>query len=104
MEVQTSEMYFFPFVHSGYHKYVGHENASVVDTYWQTETGGHIITPLPGCTKVKPGSACQPFFGIVPVILDGETGEELEGEAEGFIAIKKPWPGIMRTVYGDHER
>jgi len=87
-----------------YHKYVGHENASVVDTYWQTETGGHIITPLPGCTKVKPGSACQPFFGIVPVILDGETGEELEGEAEGFIAIKKPWPGIMRTVYGDHER
>jgi len=87
-----------------YHKYVGHEKASVVDTYWQTETGGHIITPLPGCTKVKPGSACQPFFGIVPVILDGETGEELEGEAEGFIAIKKPWPGIMRTVYGDHER
>jgi len=87
-----------------YHKYVGHEKASIVDTYWQTETGGHIITPLPGCTPAKPGSACFPFFGIIPVILDAESGKELEGEAEGYIAIKKPWPGIMRTVYGDHQR
>jgi len=86
-----------------YHKYVGHEKAAIVDTYWQTETGGHILTPLPGCTPTKPGSACYPFFGIIPVILD-ESGKELEGVAEGYIAIKKPWPGIMRTVHGDHHR
>ena len=61
------------------------------------------MTPLPGCTPMKPGSACFPFFGVVPVILS-EEGKELSGEAEGYIAFKKPWPGIMRTVYGDHTR
>jgi len=86
-----------------YHKFVGSENCSIVDTYWQTETGGHVMTPLPGCTPTKPGSACFPFFGVVAVILD-ESGKELEGEAEGYIAFKQPWPGIMRTVYGDHDR
>ena len=86
-----------------YHKYVGGEKCSISDTYWQTETGGHVMTPLPGCTPTKPGSACFPFFGVLPVILD-ESGKELEGEAEGYIAFKKPWPGIMRTVYGNHER
>lgn len=86
-----------------YHKNVGNEKAAIVDTYWQTETGGHVITPLPGCTPAKPGSACFPFFGVHPVILD-EDGKELEGEAEGYIAFKKPWPGIMRTVYGNHTR
>ena len=65
--------------------------------------GGHVITPLPGCTPTKPGSACFPFFGVHAVILD-EDGKELEGEAEGYIAFKKPWPGIMRTVYGNHKR
>jgi acetyl-CoA synthetase len=63
-----------------------------------------VITPLPGCTPAKPGSACFPFFGVVPVILDADTGAELHGVCEGFIAFKQPWPGIMRTVYGDHER
>lgn len=86
-----------------YHKFVGGEKSSIVDTYWQTETGGHVITPLPGCTPTKPGSACFPFFGVHAVILD-EDGKELEGEAEGYIAFKKPWPGIMRTVYGNHKR
>ena len=87
-----------------YHKNVGSSKCSVVDTYWQTETGGHVMTPLPGCTPAKPGAACFPFFGVVPVILHPETGAELDGETEGLIAFKKPWPGIMRTVYGDHKR
>lgn len=69
----------------------------------QTETGGHVITPLPCCTPAKPGSASRPFFGVKPVILD-EAGKELEGVAEGYIAFKQPWPGIMRTVFGNHER
>ena len=63
-----------------------------------------MMTPLPGCTPAKPGSACFPFFGVVPAILDEDTGKEIEGEAEGYIAFRQPWPGIMRTVYGDHER
>ena len=70
---------------------------------FQTETGGHVVTPLPGCSPTKPGSACFPFFGVVPAILD-EAGVELRGEAEGYIVFKQPWPGIMRTVYGDHKR
>jgi len=86
-----------------YHKIVGAEQCSIADTYWQTETGGHIITPLPGATPTKPGSACFPFFGVVPEILD-EEGKVVEGEGEGYIVFKQPWPGIMRTVYGDHER
>ena len=68
-------------------------NESYVDIHFQTETGGHVITPLPGCTPAKPGSACFPFFGVVPVILDPESGKELEGACEGYIAFKQPWPG-----------
>jgi len=86
-----------------YHRVVGDSQCSISDTYWQTETGGHIITPLPGATPTKPGSACFPFFGVVPEILD-EEGKVIEGEGEGYIVFKQPWPGIMRTVYGDHER
>ena len=86
-----------------YYNQVGSGKCSIVDTYWQTETGGHVMTPLPGCTPAKPGAACFPFFGVVPVILN-DAGEELAGEAEGFIAFKQPWPGIMRTVFGDHDR
>ncbi|XP_071744557.1 acetyl-coenzyme A synthetase isoform X2 [Lepeophtheirus salmonis] len=86
-----------------YHKNVGGSQCSIVDTYWQTETGGHIMTPLPGCTPTKPGSACFPFFGVLPVILD-ESGKVLSGEAEGYIVFNKPWPGMMRSVYGNHDR
>jgi len=86
-----------------YHKVVGESQCSISDTYWQTETGGHIMTPLPGATPAKPGSACFPFFGVVPKILD-EEGKIIEGEGEGYIVFSQPWPGIMRTVYGDHQR
>merc|ERR1719219_1433896 len=86
-----------------YHKVVGGGRCSISDTYWQTETGGHILPPLPGATPAKPGAACFPFFGVVPAILN-EQGEEVEGEGEGFIVFSKPWPGMMRTVYGDQER
>ncbi|KAL5021732.1 hypothetical protein ScPMuIL_000887 [Solemya velum] len=86
-----------------YHRVVGEEHCSIIDTFWQTETGGHVITPLPGATPTKPGSATFPFFGIVPAILS-EEGKELEGPGEGYLVFKQPWPGIMRTVYGDHER
>uniref|UniRef100_H2YM80 Acetyl-coenzyme A synthetase n=1 Tax=Ciona savignyi TaxID=51511 RepID=H2YM80_CIOSA len=86
-----------------YHTVIGNSKCSIVDTFWQTETGGHVLTPLPGCTPTKPGSATFPFFGIVPAILSDE-GVELEGPAEGYLVFKQPWPGIMRTVYGDHQR
>jgi len=86
-----------------YHKVVGASQCSISDTYWQTETGGHILTPLPGATPAKPGSACFPFFGVVPHIMN-EEGKILEGECEGYIVFSQPWPGIMRTVYGDQER
>ncbi len=86
-----------------YHKVIGKEQCPIVDTWWQTETGGILITPLPGAIPTKPGSATLPFFGIYPVILD-QSGNELEGATSGFLAIKRAWPGIMRTVYGDHER
>lgn len=86
-----------------YHRVVGDGRCPVVDTWWQTETGGILITPLPGATRLKPGSATRPFFGVVPAIVDGE-GKELEGESSGNLVIKRPWPGQMRTVYGDHER
>jgi len=82
---------------------VGDSRCPIADTYWQTETGGHLITPLCGCHAQKPGSACFPFFGIVPAIVD-QKGNELEGECSGALVIKKPSPSIMRTVYGDHER
>jgi len=82
---------------------VGDERCPIVDTWWQTETGGILITPLPGATKLKPGSATQPFFGVVPEIVDAD-GKVLEGEAQGNLCIAKSWPGMMRTVYGDHAR
>jgi acetyl-CoA synthetase len=86
-----------------YYNVVGDQRCPIVDTWWQTETGGHMITPLPGATALKPGSASQPFFGIVPAIVDSE-GKVLEGEAEGNLVITRPWPGQMRTVYGDQQR
>ncbi len=82
---------------------VGGGRCPIVDTYWQTETGGVIITPLPGCMPTKPGSANRPFFGIEPGILR-EDGSECEVNEGGYIVMKRPWPGIMRTVYGDHSR
>ena len=88
-----------------YNEVVGKGRSPIVDTWWQTETGGHMITPLPGATATKPGSATRPFFGIEPVILDPTTGAEVNStEAEGVLCIKDSWPGQMRTVYGDHER
>ena len=86
-----------------YYHVVGNGQCPIVDTWWQTETGGHLITPLPGATALKPGSASFPFFGIQPVILD-DQGNELEGECAGNLAFKFPWPGQMRSVYGDHQR
>lgn len=86
-----------------YYREIGKERCPIVDTWWQTETGGILITPLPGAIPTKPGSATLPFFGIQPVILD-ESGKELSGPSKGYLAIKTAWPGIMRTVYGDHER
>lgn len=86
-----------------YYNIVGNSNCSIVDTWWQTETGGHLITPLPGATDLKPGSASIPFFGIEPVILD-EQGNELEGACHGLLCIKDSWPGQMRTIFGDHAR
>ena len=82
---------------------VGEGRCPIVDTWWQTETGGHMITPLPGATRLKPGSATHPFFGVVPALVDN-TGKVLEGEAEGNLVITRPWPGQMRTVYGNHQR
>ena len=87
-----------------YYNIVGEKRCPIVDTWWQTETGGILMTPLPAATPLKPGSATFPFFGIEPVILD-EAGNEVEGNpATGYLCIKTAWPGIMRTVYGDHER
>uniref|UniRef100_A0A2C9JRU6 acetate--CoA ligase n=1 Tax=Biomphalaria glabrata TaxID=6526 RepID=A0A2C9JRU6_BIOGL len=86
-----------------YHKIVGNENCAIVDTFWQTETGGHVITPLPAATKTKPGSATFPFFGIVPALLT-DDGKEIVGPGEGYLVFKQPWPGIMRTVFNNHER
>ncbi len=88
-----------------YNDNIGKGNAPIVDTWWQTETGGHLLTPLPGAIPTKPGSATLPFFGVQPVLLDPSSGEELtETEAEGVLCMKDSWPGQMRTVYGDHER
>ena len=86
-----------------YYNVVGKGNCPIVDTWWQTETGGILITPLPGATSLKPGSATRPFFGVQPVLVDAE-GNELEGATEGNLCIKQSWPGQMRTVYGDQER
>jgi acetyl-CoA synthetase len=86
-----------------YHRVVGDGRCPIVDTWWQTETGGILITPLPGATKLKPGSATMPFFGVEPVIVDADN-KVLEGATEGNLCIADSWPGQMRTVYGDHER
>jgi len=87
-----------------YHSVVGKEKCPIVDTWWQTETGGILITPLPGATPTKPGSATFPFFGVEPVLLE-EDGKEIEGnDVSGLLAIKASWPGQMRTIYGDHSR
>ncbi len=86
-----------------YYQVVGESRCPIVDTWWQTETGGILITPLPGATDLKPGSATLPFFGVIPAILDNQ-GNVLEGEAEGILVISKPWPSQSRTVYGDHSR
>ena len=88
-----------------YHNIVGKGNVPIVDTWWQTETGGHLMTPLPGATATKPGSCTLPFFGIQPVILEPTSGEEIhDTAAEGVLCVKDSWPGQMRTVWGDHER
>ncbi len=86
-----------------YYHVVGEEHCPIVDTWWQTETGGILISPLPGATPLKPGSATRPFFGIQPALVDPE-GNELDGVADGNLVIKDSWPGQMRSVYGDHER
>lgn len=86
-----------------YYEVVGERRCPIVDTWWQTETGGHMITPLPGAIALKPGSATVPFFGVQPAVVDA-NGVELEGPAEGNLVIKDSWPGQMRTVYGDHQR
>ena len=86
-----------------YHRVVGDGRCPIVDTWWQTETGGILITPLPGATRLKPGSATRPFFGVEPAIVD-TLGNVLEGPAEGNLVLLSSWPGQMRTVYGDHDR
>ncbi|QJU59679.1 acetate--CoA ligase [Sphingomonas sp. AP4-R1] len=86
-----------------YHEVVGEGRCPIVDTWWQTETGGHMITPLPGATALKPGSATHPFFGVEPKLLDAE-GKELAGVAEGNLVLTRSWPGLMRDVWGDPER
>ncbi|MCC6000033.1 MAG: acetate--CoA ligase [Pararhodobacter sp.] len=88
-----------------YNEHVGKGRCPIVDTWWQTETGGHLITPLPGAIPTKPGSATRPFFGVQPVVLETESGKEVTAtEAEGVLCIADSWPGQMRTVWGDHER
>ena len=88
-----------------YNDVVGKGKLPIVDTWWQTETGGHMLTPLPGATATKPGSATLPFFGVKPVVLDPQSGEEnVDVETDGVLAIADSWPGQMRTIYGDHER
>ncbi|MFO1434764.1 MAG: acetate--CoA ligase [Candidatus Competibacteraceae bacterium] len=86
-----------------YYRVVGDSRCPIVDTWWQTETGGVLITPLPGATALKPGSATRPFFGVTPALYDAD-GKELTGAATGNLVITRPWPGMMRTVYGNHQR
>jgi len=88
-----------------YNDIVGGGKCPIVDTWWQTETGGHLMTPLPGAHSMKPGAAMKPFFGIQPVVLDPQSGVEIEGnDVDGVLCIKDSWPGQMRTIWGDHER
>ena len=94
-----------PEVWRWYHDVVGEGRCTVVDTWWQTETGGILITPLPGVTPTKPGSATLPFFGVKPVILEQGTSKVLEGNGvAGALCLASPWPGQARTVWGDHHR
>ena len=86
-----------------YYDHVGDQRCPIVDTWWQTETGGILITPIPGATPLKPGSATRPFFGVEPVIVDGE-GNRVVGACEGNLCLARSWPGLMRTVFGDHTR
>ncbi|ETN91686.1 Acetyl-coenzyme A synthetase [Gammaproteobacteria bacterium MOLA455] len=86
-----------------YHRVVGESRCPIVDTWWQTETGAHMLTPLPGATALKPGSATKPFFGVQPVLLDAES-QEIDGPGEGLLMIKASWPSQIRTIYGDHQR
>lgn len=86
-----------------YYHVVGGDRCSIVDTFWQTETGGHVITPLPGATPMKPGSASLPFFGVQPVLLR-EDGSRIEGAGEGYLVFDRPWPGMMRDLFNDHGR
>ena len=92
-----------PEVWEWYHRVVGDSRCPIVDTWWQTETGAHMLTPLPGVTELKPGSATHPFFGVQPILLDSE-GSEIKGEGEGLLMIKASWPSQIRSVYGDHQR
>jgi len=87
-----------------YYRVVGGSRCPIVDTWWQTETGGVMLTPLPGATDLKPGSAMQPFFGVEPGLVDNDGKEVLGNPAEGILVIKRPWPGMFRTLYGDHQR
>ena len=91
-----------------YYEHIGKSRCAIVDTYWQTETGGIIVTPLPGCTPLKPGSATLPFFGVDLALLDPQSGEELPfikgEESHGVLCVKQPWPSITRTVHNNHER
>jgi len=87
-----------------YHNVVGDGKCTVVDTYWQTETGGHVVTPLPGAIPLKPGAAMNPFFGVELTLLDIHGQELVGNNQKGLLCIKRPWPGIARTIYGDHER
>ncbi|VAX40883.1 Acetyl-CoA synthetase, partial [hydrothermal vent metagenome] len=86
-----------------YHRTIGGERCPIVDTWWQTETGGHMISPLPGCTPTKPGSCTLPLFGVDAAILD-ENGNEQTANTGGLLAIRKPWPGMLRGIYGDRQR
>ena len=86
-----------------YHRVVGEHRCSIVDTWWQTETGAMMLTPLPGAIDMKPGSATKPFFGVEPALLDND-GNEISGAGEGLLVIKRSWPGQIRSVYGDHQR
>jgi len=93
-----------PEVWKWYYEVIGNKKCSIVDTYWQTETGGHLLTPLPGATPQKSGSATLPFFGVNPEVLSAD-GKVLEGNnVEGILAISQPWPGIARTIFGNHDR
>lgn len=87
-----------------YNEHVGRKHCAIVDTYWMTESGAHMVTALPGAIRTKPGSATVPFWGVEPAILDPQSGKELEGAAEGALAIRKPWPSVARTILNDNQR